>query len=135
MRVVVDLQRAQVEYLLNGVEGCSLCLAKALLRNARQHEFWFVLNSLFPTAIEPLRGALHQWIDPNRVVVLHLPGPAVEFDSQNLSANHWQAHAAELIRDYALAEYAPDIVLVDSLFEGWLKNGVISSGARSLRFR
>ena len=97
MRVVVDLQRAQVEYFFNGVEGCSLCLTKALLRNAGQHEFWFALNSSFPTTIEPLRGALHQWIDPNRVVVLHLPGPGVEFDTQNLSANHWRAQAAEII--------------------------------------
>lgn len=51
MRTVIDLQSCRSGSKLRGI-GCHLLeLAKAMVRNAREHEIWIVLNSLMPESV------------------------------------------------------------------------------------
>ena len=56
MRIVLDLQGCQSVSRLRGIGRYSIALAKAIVRNAGEHQVWIVLSDLFPGTIEPIRA-------------------------------------------------------------------------------
>ncbi len=115
MRIVIDLQACQSTGSRHrGIGRYSLALAKAMVRNAGDHEIWLMLSSLFPDTILPLREAFSGMVPQERIVVWGAPGPVAELVPQN----YWRSRAAEIVREQALAALRPDFVHVTSLFEG-----------------
>lgn len=98
-----------------------MALAKAIVRNARHHEVWIVLNDLFPDTVESIRHAFSELMPVHRIAVFSLP-------PLNLyrGVDDWRTRAAEMIREHAIAELEPDLVHVSSLFEGYVDNSVTS---------
>jgi hypothetical protein len=47
MRIVIDMQGAQIESSFRGIGPYSLPLALGIARNADAHEVWLVLNAAF----------------------------------------------------------------------------------------
>lgn len=125
MRIVIDLQGGQTESRFRGIGRYSLALTKAIVRNAGEHEIWLVLNAAFPESIDDLRQAFDGLLPQERIRVFELPGEVAERFEDNL----WRARAMEPIREQFIAQLRPDVVLLTSLFEGYIDDAVTSVGA------
>lgn len=124
MRIVIDLQGAQTESRFRGIGRYSLSLAKAIARNAGEHEIWLALNGAFTGSVLSLRDEFEGLIPQERIRVFEVPLPVAEHES----ANSNRARVAELIRECFLEQLNPDVVLVTSLFEGYVDDAVTSVG-------
>ncbi|CAB3760132.1 glycosyltransferase family 4 protein [Paraburkholderia humisilvae] len=98
-----------------------MALARAITRNAREHEVWIALNDLFPDSVDTIRYAFSDLLPADRIVVFSLPKLTLF-----RGIDDWRTRAAEMIREYALAELQPDVVHISSLFEGYVDNSVTS---------
>ncbi len=124
MRIVLDMQGAQSESRFRGIGRYTMSFSQAIARNARDHEIWLVLNAALSESIEDIRHAFADLIPQERIRVFDIPGPVAE----NNSANAWRARAAEMIREEFIRHLKPDVVLINSLFEGFIDNSVTSIG-------
>ena len=127
MRIVIDLQGSQTESRFRGIGRYSLALTLAMARNAGEHEIWLILNAAFPESICRIRLAFDGIIPKQRIRVFDVPTPVAE----NTPINAWRARAAEKIREHFIQQLQPDVVLVTSLFEGYVDDAVTSVGAFS----
>lgn len=125
MRIVIDLQGAQSESRFRGIGRYSLALALGVARNAGPHEIWLLLNASLRDSIAPLRLAFAGLVPPERIRLFDLAGPCAEIAPEHGAS----ARASELLREYVIAQLAPDAVLVTSLFEGFVDDAVVSVGA------
>ena len=114
MRIVIDFQACQSPTSRSrGIGRYSMGLALALAhRNAGRHEIWLALNGCFPDTIDDIRGRFQDALPPERIVVFNVPRRPEGYRGD------WRDYAAEAIREHFLADLAPDIIHVSSLFEG-----------------
>jgi glycosyltransferase involved in cell wall biosynthesis len=124
MRIVLDLQSSQTVSRLRGIGRYSLSFAKAFARGVGDNDLRILLSDRFPETIEPVRSAFDGVIPQEHIVVFNVPGGVAEFSP----ANAWRVRAAELIRERFLASLNPDVVLIHSLFEGFIDEAVSSIG-------
>lgn len=122
MRIVIDLQAAQSASRMRGIGRYSMALTEAIIRNRNNHQIYLVLNGLFSETIEPIRAAFEYLLPQENIKVWYAPGPVAYGNSEN----HWRRRAAEKVREVFLASLQPDVVLISSLFEGFLDNAVTS---------
>lgn len=122
MRIVVDLQACQTESRSRGIGRYSMALAKAMVRQDRGHETWIALSNSFEGTIEPIRSTFDGLMPQERIVVFQLPGSVAETDL----GNSWRCRAGEKIRESFLANLAPDVLHVASVFEGLHDDAVTS---------
>lgn len=116
MRIVIDLQGAQSTGSRNrGIGNYSLALAKAMLRNAGEHEILIALSDLFPDTVEPIRRGFDGLLPQENICIWTAPGPI----SYAQPTNNWRRRSAELVREAFLASLRPDVLHVSSLFEGF----------------
>jgi glycosyltransferase involved in cell wall biosynthesis len=124
MRILIDMQGAQSESRFRGIGRYSLALALGIARNAQDHEVWLALNGALQPSIMDLRHAFAGLVPPERIRVFDIPGPVAEIDADNVP----RCRAAELLREQFIAQLAPDVVLITSLFEGYIDDAVVSVG-------
>lgn len=124
MRIILDLQACQTESKHRGIGRYALNLAQAITRNAESHEVWLVLSTAFFGSIEGIRARFDGLVPPDRIRVFDVPTPVAEVNP----ANSYRTRVAELIREEFLETLRPDIVLVFSLFEGYIDDAVTSCG-------
>lgn len=131
MRILIDLQGAQTESRFRGIGRYSLSIAQAIARNAGRHEVWLALSGAFPDSLDDLRTAFAGLVPPERIRVFDVPRPVAEHET----TNRWRARAAEHVRAHFLAEMQADVVLVTSLFEGYVDDAVtrIDKGVPGVR--
>ena len=127
MRIVVDLQGAQTESRYRGIGRYSLSFTRALLQQSSEHEFWVILNSRFTEAIDYIEGQLADVLPRSRIRVFDAPSNI----AKRTASSPQMAAAAEIIREAFLADLEPDLVLITSLFEGYLDDAVTSIGLLS----
>jgi glycosyltransferase involved in cell wall biosynthesis/predicted SAM-dependent methyltransferase len=127
MRIVIDLQGAQTESRFRGIGRYSLSLALAIAQNPENHEIWLVLNGVFVESILDIRQAFEGLIPQERIRVFDIPMYVAEGEPLNAS----KARVAEKIREYFIQELKPDVVLLTSLFEGYIDDAVTSISAFS----
>jgi glycosyltransferase involved in cell wall biosynthesis len=121
----LDLQGAQSDTnRFRGIGRYSLALARAIARQAGEHDVWLALNGRIPDSLEPLRSEFAHLIPPERIRIFELPGPVAEENP----ANSWRRQASELLREKFLADLCPDVVHVSTLFEGHGNEVVTSVG-------
>jgi glycosyltransferase involved in cell wall biosynthesis len=125
MRIVLDLQGAQSESRFRGIGRYSLNLAKAIAREASQHEVWLALSGLYPETAASLRYEFADLIPREQIRTFELPGPVAELDPRN----SWRMQTAELVREKFLFDLRPDVVHVSTMFEGF-HNEVVASVKR-----
>jgi len=124
MRIVIDLQGAQTESRFRGIGRYSLSLALAIARNRGQHEVIIALNGLLTESIESIRTAFDQLLPQENIRVWKAPGPVRQCDVHN----ELRRKSAEIIREGFLSSLQPDIILLTSLFEGYVDDAVTSIG-------
>lgn len=125
MRIVIDMQGAQTESRFRGIGRYSSALALAVARNAGGHEVWLALNAAFPESLAGIRRAFAGIIPQERLRVFDIPAPVAERAPENV----WRARAAEILREDFIQRLQPDVVLVTSLFEGYIDDAATSVGA------
>ena len=124
MRVVIDMQGAQTESRFRGIGRYTMSLAKAIVRNRKDHEIILALNGLFPETIESIRGEFNDLLSQENIRVWHAPGPV----NEEICGNSERRKAAELVRESFLTSLQPDIIHISSLFEGYIDDAVTSIG-------
>ncbi len=130
MRIVIDMQGAQTCSRFRGIGRYSTALARAIARNAGEHEVWLVLNGRLHDAVSAIRATFDGLLPANRIICFDVP-PSVSAENP---ANVWRRRTAELIRERFLAELQPDVVYIASLFEGAnLTDAVLSIGTLGSR--
>ncbi len=122
MRIVIDLQGAQTESRFRGIGRYSLSLTQSIAALRGEHEVLVALNGMFPDTIEGIRAALDGVLPQENIRVWFAPGPVKASDP----ANDSRAQIATLMRESFIAELKPDVVLITSLFEGYLDDAVLS---------
>lgn len=122
MRIVIDLQGAQTESRFRGIGRYSLSLTQAIAELRGEHEVLVALNGMFPDTIEGIRAALDDVLPQENIRVWFAPGPVKAADPANQS----RARIAALMRESFIAGLDPDVVLITSLFEGYLDDAVLS---------
>src|SRR3982074_2814429 len=130
MRIVIDLQGAQGASRHRGIGRYSLSLAKAMVRNRKDHEVLITLNGMFPDSIEPIRDAFDDLLPQSNIRVWEAAGPTNPHGAENA----WRRRAAELIREAFLASLQPDVVHITSIFEGFDDDAVHTIGALANQF-
>ena len=121
MRIVLDLQGCQSASRFRGIGRYSMALAKAIIRNAGEHEIWVMLSDAFPDSMESIRASLDGLLPCERIAVFAVP-PLTPYQG----LENWRMSAARLIREYAIAELEPDLVHISSLFEGYVDQSTSS---------
>lgn len=115
MRLLLDLQGAQGSSRHAGVGRYTLDLARALVRGRRDHEVQILVNTRLTESaarlseeFAPLLGhhAVRRWQAPEGCAAGAHPQAA-------------RRRLAEHIRAQAVADAAPDLLHVGSVFEGW----------------
>lgn len=124
MRILIDMQGAQSESRFRGIGRYSLALALGIARNAAEHEVWLALNGALTPSIADLRRAFDGLVPAERIRVFDIPTPVAEIDGANVP----RCRAAEMLREHFIEQLAPDVVLVTSLFEGYIDDSVVSVG-------
>jgi len=124
MRIVIDLQGAQTESRFRGIGRYSLSIAQAIARNKGEHEIIIALSSLFPDTIDDIRAAFEGLLPQENIRVWHAPGPVRECES----GNEWRREVSEVLREAFLASLHPDVILLTSLFEGFVDDAITSIG-------
>ncbi|MFP4495679.1 MAG: glycosyltransferase family 4 protein, partial [Halochromatium sp.] len=124
MRILIDLQGAQSESRFRGIGRYNLSLVQAMARHCGEHELFLALNGRFPRSIAPIRAALDGLLPPERIRVWQAPGPLRALEP----GNAWRRAAAARVREAFIADLEPDVVLIGSLFEGYVDDAVLSIG-------
>lgn len=124
MRIVIDMQGAQTESRFRGIGRYTLSLAQSIARNRGDHEVFLALSGLFPETIKPIRAAFEGLLSQENIRVWYAPGPVREAEPEN----KLRREVAELIREHFLKQINPDIILITSLFEGFIDDAVTSVG-------
>jgi len=124
MRLVIDMQGAQTESRFRGIGRYSIALTKAIVQNSGEHEIILAVSGLFPETIETIRSTFNGLLSQDNIRIWYAPGTIRECDA----GDKWHREIAELIREAFLQSLNPDIVLLTSLFEGYVDDAVTSIG-------
>lgn len=122
MRIVIDLQGAQSESRYRGIGRYSLSLATFLTKHAKDHDIWLLLNGAFPETIIEIKAQFSEWLSPEKIRIFNVPLHVYESDTNNVQ----RTRMAEVIRESCISELNPDVLVLTSLFEGYLDNSVTS---------
>lgn len=115
MRIAIDLQGAQTGSRHRGIGRYTLALVKAMLANHRDHEFYIILNGMFPDTIPEIRQQLDGLIAPEKIRTWFSEPPVAMFDRSNSG----RTNLAEYTREAFINSFNPDCLLITSLFEGF----------------
>lgn len=115
MRIVIDLQGAQVDDHFGSITRYTLAFAEAIAKNRKEHEVLFVLNGLFHKTIEPIRNRLFDIIPQENILVWHAP-----------RLNKCHRKVSECIRKTFLSKLFPDVIHISTVFEDLYSDAVTS---------
>jgi ADP-heptose:LPS heptosyltransferase len=122
MRILIDLQGSQSGSRHRGIGRYTSALAKAIVRNRGSHDVFILLSGLFPESIDDIKAQFSSILSEDHFIVFSAPSPVEGL----VVGNEWRMQAAELIREAAINDLAPDVLLIMSLFEGAIDNAVSS---------
>lgn len=124
MRILIDLQGCQSESRFRGIGRYSLALTEAIIRNRGHHTVMLLLNGLLVNGLSELLDQFKNVISKDDIFIFDAHGPVAEVDTSNSG----RARLAELCRERLIVAIAPDVVLLTSLFEGFVDNSITSVG-------
>lgn len=123
MKILLDLQ-GQTASRHRGIGRYSLSLAQAIVRNRGQHQIILLANGAFGEQLHELRSHFDLSEGEVDFVVFDADFPVAEIDPVNEAS----CRLAEITRERFIEQLKPDVVLLTSLFEGFLDDAVTSIG-------
>lgn len=124
MRIVMDMQGAQIESCFQNVCLHTLAFAKSVAKNRGFHEVILVLNGHFHESIEAIRASFDGFLSQENILVWYGPEP-IPGESTD---NHSWREIAELIREAFIAALKPDVIHIGFSFERHFDIAVTSIG-------
>lgn len=124
MRLVIDMQGLQASNAKRGIGRYTSALVKHLLSSSRNHEIVLLLNGMLTQNILSIYKDFSYYLPKKSIVVWSGYGPV----SANDNSNSTRKKINEKIREAFITRLSPDILLVTSLFEGFVDNAVTSIG-------
>lgn len=125
IKLLVDLQALQNTSRDRGIGRYMQGLARGLLRNAGDCEVHFVLSDLFPERVEEIIVSFSGLAQPEQFHLFHAAAPTAALNDHN----NWRSAASHRLYEKFVADLAPDVLLIGSLFEGGADNTVVSIGS------
>lgn len=116
MRLLIDLQGGQATNARRGIGRYSIALADAIARNRGDHDVHVLLNDRFVEQTIELRRHFADMLPASAVHTFH----PLSGGEGRASHGQWRARANEALRDMVIASVEPDVVVVPSLFEGFV---------------
>ena len=114
MRIVIDLQGAQTGARFRGIGRYSVDLAKAIIRNRREHEIILALNGFFPETVIELRKTFDELLPQDHIRVWEAPLATLRAETGSIVV---QRQIAEVIYAHFIASLSPDLLLMTSVIE------------------
>lgn len=127
MHIALDLQACQSASKLRGIGRYSLSLAKEeiTILHAKGHTATVLLNANFSEEFEAVKSHLHNLYPQLKILSFKIPTSSASGEP----ANQWRLRSAELLREYFVAQLAPDYLHVSTLIaDGWGDDCVASVG-------
>lgn len=118
MRVALDLQPCQTESRWRGIGRYSSDLAAALLRRGCRHEFVLGLDGTYPSPASDLRERFGCHAQAPSFLTYYYPLPHLPVSVQTDA----RRSAAESLIRHKYAQFSPEVVHVNSLFEGFFEH-------------
>ena len=134
MRIVIDMQSAQLDRVSDGAPGEILALVLGMVQQSGEDEFYLALCSAYPESIEPIRFAFDSMLPQSRIRVWHPLSSAATVDAGHPQAARWRAQTNELLRDAFFASLEPNIVFIPVDVDINLRDRLIYSEPASQRF-
>ena len=122
MRIVIDLQGAQSASRYRGIGRYSLSISKAIAKNRGSNEVFIILSNFFADTINEIKQEFKDIIPLQNIKVWNGIPPVKECEEENRS----KREISEILREAFIKSLNPDIVLISSLFEGYVDNAVTS---------
>lgn len=123
MKIVIDLQGAQSIGSRNrGIGRYSMSLTKAIISNKKEHDVHILMSDLFPDSVLEIKEQLSVYIPKLNIHIMSMPHNT-RFINQN---NEAIRKSAEIIRECFIEKLKPDVLLITSLFEGFIDDSVTS---------
>lgn len=122
MRIVIDMQGAQSASKFRGIGRYSLCFARAVAQQNRDHEIILLLSGLLQDEILSIRKEFSQWLPPDQILTWHATGPVCA----SIASNRERRIRAELVREAFIENLEPDVIHIISIFEGFIDDSVTS---------
>ncbi|GJE55025.1 glycosyltransferase [Methylobacterium thuringiense] len=123
MKILLDLQGLQSSSRERGIGRLTRQLALAMIAEGG-HEFHVLFGEDLSHEIDAVETEFRRLLPPGRIHTFGPYGPTACVHE----ANVWRARAAALLREARIAQIAPDIVHVGSLFEGFVEDFITSVG-------
>lgn len=114
MRIVLDMQPAQSHSRFRGIGRHTMDLAKAIVRNRKEHEILLVLNGMMPETVPLIRDSFAGLLPQRQILVWKAVAPV----KASNSANQLRRRVAQYTREAFIQQLEPDFVYVFSMFEG-----------------
>ncbi|MGE4546389.1 MAG: glycosyltransferase [Desulfurella sp.] len=124
MKILIDIQSCQGENSFRGIGRYSMSFAKAIAKNAKNHDIYLLLNGGFLDTIERIKEEFKDLLPEKNIITFFIPTPVAQINPENI----WRSKTAELIREYVILDIKPDVVHISSLFEGFADDVVTSIG-------
>lgn len=118
MKIVIDMQGAQTASRYRGIGRYTLSLTKSLLQNKGKNQIILLLNASLEDFIEDIKTYLAKLISQEDIHIWY-PKDFTSLDDASYETS-------ELIREEYINSLKPDILLITSLFEGYLSKAVTS---------
>lgn len=122
MRILIDLQACQGGSQFRGIGRYAFAVVRALIEEGQGHTFHLLVSDRFPETIAAIRQAFVPDLPADAIVVCSLPPNIAAAGGENV----WRTRAAEIVRHALIEQFAPDIVFVPALFEGFWDDMAIS---------
>ncbi|MDA8731742.1 glycosyltransferase family 4 protein [Luminiphilus sp.] len=120
MRVMIDLQGAQSASRFRGIGRYTLALVDSLLALKSNHEIILLLNGGLSDSADALMKRYRSRLPEQRIVVF----TPLDRVAWRVPDNAARARLMEPVREAVIAQCAPDVLLITSLFEGYHDDAV-----------
>jgi len=114
MRFVIDAQGMQTASKTRGIGRYVRGLVRGLLRNREEHEIFLIVNGDEQATAFAIQNYFKEYVGYDHIIMWHAPAP-LAYTSINSEINRFDA---EIIYQYTILQYKPDVFIAGSLFEG-----------------
>lgn len=124
MKIVIDMQGCQTSSRFRGIGRYTTAFVHGILRNKQEHEIYLFCNAKLTESLEDIQTQFSTLLPKGNIIYFNFEGNVAEVEISNID----NARLAEKQREKYLSDISPDLVILTSLFEGFIDNAVTSIG-------
>ena len=122
MRIVIDMQEAQLRYPSDPISQFSMLLVKSMIKNNHNHQIIIVLNNNFPESISFMRHFFSSLIPKESLLVWVCLTPSMQDEKNKLDV----IKINEYLRESFILSLQPDVLFMSHFFEGYNNQRIVS---------